>query len=177
MNYSSLKSMRAAAVAALVAASAVVAGSAHADTWDGAYFGFQFGAATTDLKDNDAAGLAGLQVGRDWQVGDWVMGVGLDASAMNGKTLGDDFKALGRLKVRGGYDFGRTLLYATTGASYGDHNVLGQDLGYFVGIGVEHKLTENWSISGEIAQHNFGNYNGSGKLEPTVATLGVNFRF
>ncbi|MFY0661441.1 MAG: outer membrane beta-barrel protein [Shimia sp.] len=177
MDIATVTTKRIVALAAAVVVISVVAGQTKADTWDGAYFGVQIGAGQTEFKEESAAGVAGVQVGRDWQVGEWVMGVGIDSSALNGGSAGTDFKSLSRLKLRGGYDFGGTLLYATTGASYGDHNLLGRDWGHFVGVGVEHKLSDNWSISGEIAQYNFSNFNGAGKVDPTVAAVSLNFRF
>lgn len=177
MDFATVTTKRVVTLAVAVVVVTVLAAQTKADTWDGAYFGVQLGAAHTEFKEETAAGVAGVQIGRDWQVGDWVMGVGVDSSALNGGIAHTDFKSLSRLKLRGGYDFGGTMLYATTGASYGDHNFLGRDWGHFVGVGVEHKLNNSWSISGEIAQYNFSNFNGAGKVDPTVATVSLNFRF
>lgn len=177
MSHSIFKAVRPFVVATMFASSTIAAVQAQAGTWDGAYLGLQLGAGKTAENSGGTSQLLGVQVGRDWQVGDWVMGVGIDAASLNGGTGFNDFKALGRLKLRGGYDFGRTLVYATSGASYADQNALGRDWGYFAGVGVEHKLTDNWSLSGEIAQHHFGDFNGAGKLDPTIATVSLNYRF
>ena len=78
------------------------------------------------------------------------------------------FDNLGTLRLRAGYSFNKTLVYLTGGVaaaevsnSFGialpglgysspDWSVSGLEWGYVVGAGVEHKLTHNMSVKGEV---------------------------
>lgn len=79
-----------------------------------------------------------------------------------------DFGAVGTLRLRGGYAFDNTLVYATAGAAAGhvrnrfelalpdalpgwsyrspDWSASGLRVGYALGVGVEHKMTDNVSL-------------------------------
>lgn len=145
--------------------------------WTGGYVGGQVGYGELDdgLEGDDWIG--GVQAGYDWDLGDWVVGVGADANFGNIETSAGDLESLSRLKLRGGYDFGNTLLYATTGASYADGEDLGSSWGYFGGLGVEVKATENWSVQTEVSKHWFDDFDGYGNVDAIVGTVGVNYRF
>ncbi|WP_068116181.1 outer membrane protein [Tropicimonas marinistellae] len=145
--------------------------------WTGGYVGLQFGyGELRDGLDGDSA-IGGVTAGYDWDFGDWVVGVGADVNFGRLETSAGDLDSLTRLKVRGGYDFGNTLLYATTGASYAASSDLNDDWGYFAGVGIEKMLSDTVSLTGEVATHRFDSYRDYGRVNATTATIGVNYRF
>ncbi len=92
-------------------------------------------------------------------------------------TNAGEIDSLARLKVRGGYDFGDTMLYATTGASYAASDDLGDKWGYFGGVGLEYRVSDTFSIVGEIATHRFDSYRNGKSVNANTALLGINYRF
>ncbi|PRY26633.1 opacity protein-like surface antigen [Aliiruegeria haliotis] len=160
-----------------VPAPVVMPVASSSSDWTGGYVGLQlgYGEVTDGLEGNETIG--GVQAGYDWDLGDWVVGIGADANFGSIETSAGDLDSLSRLKVRGGYDFGKTLVYATTGASYAASSDLGDEWGYFGGIGVETKLTDTVSLTGEIATHRFDEYGSYGSTTANTATIGVNYRF
>ncbi len=166
-----------AAVSTAVALAFTAAAPAKAADWSGSHIGLQLSFGTVADDYDTPARAVGIQAGHDWQTGNWVVGIGADATTVTGPKSFDDFDSLSRLKVRGGYDFGNTLVYVSAGASYATHDDLGSDWGYFGGVGFERRVNDNWSITGEIAQHRFDDFAGTGEMTPTVASVGFNYRF
>jgi outer membrane immunogenic protein len=145
---------------------------------------FPFVAGTT-VRGNDTNGfLGGAQVGFNWQIGQWVVGVEGQISwtdinrdgivAVGANTLvhstGIDFVAT--LAARFGIAFGNALLYAKGGAAFLDWNssiafagpgapVVGSNsfgetsYGWMVGAGLEYGFTPNWSAK---VEYNFMNF-------------------
>ncbi|WP_054303658.1 outer membrane protein [Gemmobacter sp. LW-1] len=150
--------------------------------WGGAYAGAHLGYA--DVNDPNADGaFGGAQLGYRWDLGTTVLGVEADVSGTNIKpsTGGGKVDTLAHLKLQAGYDFGRTLVYATAGAAYAKGDIGGtntSDTGYFGGIGVDYQVNDQWTVGGEVLAHRFDNFDGTG-LDPdaTTAALRVNYRF
>ena len=190
-----------AAVGALVAAPALAGGYAEpvveapvaapvsapvaaSGDWTGAYVGAHlgYGDASAGAADGDGA-LYGVQAGYDWDLGSWVVGGALDYSKtdIDLGTAGDNLDSIARLKLRGGYDFGRTLVYATGGAARAKATVGGisdSDNGWFAGLGAEYALNDRWTLGGEVVKNQFDDFAGSGTdLDATSAALTVGFRF
>ncbi|WP_163886648.1 outer membrane protein [Aliiruegeria sabulilitoris] len=145
--------------------------------WTGGHVGLQlgYGELTDGLEGDDMIG--GVSAGYDWDLGDWVVGVGADASFGEIDTDVGKLESLSSLKLRGGYDLGGTLLYASTGASYAASEDLKDSWGYFGAVGVETMITDTISLTGEIATHRFDDYRDFGTVNATTATVGVNYRF
>jgi hypothetical protein len=168
---------------AAILATSLIAGTASAGDWTGAYGGVQLGYSdvTTNgvLTLNGADATYGLGFGYDYDMGDWVIGGGLEYNWANiNLGGGNTVDAIGRLKLRAGYDTGPGLLYATAGASRASVNTLGDDTGYFVGVGYEHMLGNQLSVGGELLYDAFDNFNGSGtNIEATTLQVGVKMRF
>ncbi|SLN17834.1 hypothetical protein ROA7450_00560 [Roseovarius albus] len=177
---------------ALVAAS-LTAAPAVAGDWTGGYVGGQFGFGTFDsnISSDDTSFIGGIIAGYDYDFGEWVVGAGIDLDFTDA-TLPDsaggslETKSLLRLKVRGGYDFGDGLLYATGGYAhlYGDVNsTIGNsgsadDGGYFIGAGYEHLVSGQVSVAGEILYHSFDDYTRNGvDVDATTYQLRVAYRF
>ncbi len=149
--------------------------------WTGAYGGLQLGYATADTNvglDGDNV-IGGLSFGYDYDFGQFVLGAALDYDFadidLGGAT---SIENVARLKVRGGYDLGKSLIYATAGGAQAYTSTLGDDTGWFAGAGYEYMLTDQVSLGGEILYHDFEDFNGSGvDVEATTLQVRAMFRF
>lgn len=151
--------------------------------WGGAYAGAHLGYADVNVGTDGNGAIGGLQAGYRWDLGTAVLGAEIDASASNVSFDGSDdtIDSIARLKLQAGYDMGRTLVYLTGGAAYAKADIGGtsySDTGYFGGIGMDYALNESWTVGGEILQHKFSDFDGTG-LDPdaTTAAVRVNYRF
>ena len=148
--------------------------------WTGFYAGGQLGYADIDsnaaLSGDDVIG--GLVAGYDYDLGDWVIGAGVDYDFANISLGGVDLENIWRLKARAGYKIGDGLLYGTAGYANADTDIAGNDDGYFVGAGYEYLITRNVSLGGEVLYHEFNNFNGTATdFEATTAQVRATFRF
>ncbi|WP_294622707.1 outer membrane beta-barrel protein [uncultured Roseovarius sp.] len=151
--------------------------------WTGFYAGGQLGYANVDTNvpglDGDGF-IGGLTAGYDYDLGNWVIGAGLDYDWTDiGLGGGNSLESVWRAKLRGGYKIGNGLLYGTGGYAEADVNTLGSDDGYFVGAGYEHAVMENFTVGGEVLYHEFDNFGGGGgpDVEATTVQLRGTFRF
>jgi len=150
--------------------------------WTGFYAGAQLGYADIDTNVSGSNGdvIGGLVAGYDLDLGNWVVGGGLDydfadISVANGAA---DVESVFRAKLRGGYKLGDGLLYGTGGYAMADTDTLGSDDGYFIGAGYEHLVTENLSVGGEVLYHEFDNYNSTPvDVDATTVQIRGTFRF
>lgn len=154
--------------------------------WTGFYAGAQYGYGDVDSNGAGLDGngwLGGVHAGYRWDFGQYVAGAEVDydsASIDLGGGLGslDDVT---RLKVMGGTELGNSLLYATAGAAWAGATVGGADLsdnGWFVGAGMDVAVSERWTVGGELLQHKFDNFDGSGvDLDATTVKAKVALRF
>jgi outer membrane immunogenic protein len=130
-------------------------------TWAGFYFGVNAGMNFYDVEyfngfeEDDSEFIAGLHVGYNFQWGSpWVFGVEADV----GFADGIDYNA--SLRARLGYAMGNSMVYATGGAAwlgfeddFSDDDALS---GWVVGLGLEHKFTQNVSFGVEGLYYNYG---------------------
>lgn len=129
--------------------------------------------------------FGGVQVGYNFQSGNFVYGVEADIGLSSAKktTTGignfgysysgeTGVEALGTARLRLGYAFDRTLIYATGGLAYGkardsfQHFAAGNTpytwsdenwrVGYAAGGGLEYMFNRNWSVKGEALYFNLG---------------------
>ncbi|MFX0547215.1 outer membrane protein [Roseovarius sp. S1116L3] len=152
--------------------------------WTGFYAGGQLGYADidTNVAGVDGDGLiGGLTAGYDYDLGDWVIGAGLDYdwTDIDLGVANSDVDRIWRAKLRGGYKLGNGLLYATGGYANADIQTIGDEDGYFVGAGYEHLVTENISVGGEVLYHEFDGFNTvpNTDAEATTAQVRATFRF
>ncbi|UWR27788.1 porin [Sulfitobacter sp. S223] len=148
--------------------------------WTGAYGGLNLGYADID-GDGDADGddaTYGVHLGYDYDFGRYVVGGELEYDKTDIDLGGAaDVDSVTRLKLRGGYDLGRTLVYATAGAARVDTS-LGKDTGEFVGVGVAYQVTDRFTVGGELLEHRFDDIGGSGvDADATTFNLRGSFRF
>jgi opacity protein-like surface antigen len=124
--------------------------------WTGPYAGLSFGTANikSDNGDTDTGAYSGF-LGYDYDFGDFVVGGEYEFLDGNDTSFGGvDVNNMQRLKLKGGYDLGQALVYATAGPAFVNADQ-GNDTGAFGGVGVDYKLTDNFSVGGEALHHSF----------------------
>ncbi len=146
--------------------------------WTGAYGGLSLGYADTSTTGaSDSGALYGLSMGYDYDLGNWVMGGGIDYDWTDLNLGGANVDNVARLKLRAGYDMGNGLLYGTGGMAKA-YTSVGDDTGWFAGLGYEHKLTQNVSLGGEVLYHQFDDFAGTGNdIDATTIAIKTNYRF
>lgn len=151
--------------------------------WTGFYGGVQlgYGSVSTDgAADLEGDGaLGGLVLGYDFDFGQWVVGAGLDYDFAD-IDLDDaaTLESVARVKLRGGYDLGRSLVYGTGGWAQADTDTLDSSDGYFLGAGYEYLVTDQVSLGGEVLYHQFDDFNDSDiDVNATTAQVRATFRF
>lgn len=182
------------------------------DVWTGAYVGAFGGYTWLDMDgtfegegledDGPIEGfLLGGQIGYNHQMENLVLGVeadlayaDVDGDFSNGEEGSASMDFLGTLRARAGIALGETdstLLFATAGLAVGEFNVddfEGNDdgkthLGLVVGGGVEHMLTDSFSIKAEynymdFESKDYDDVEGEDvSYDGHVVKLGVNFHF
>lgn len=155
--------------------------------WGGAYVGVQLGYGDIDSNgagfDGNGA-LGGVHAGYRADFGSYVGGIELDHDRSKidlGALPGDELESVTRLKLMGGYDMGRALVYATAGAAHAKATVGGvglSDTGWLLGAGLDYALNDNWVIGGEVLHHNFDDFDASGvDLDANTVKLKASYRF
>lgn len=154
--------------------------------WTGGYVGAQLGygdlgAAGTALDGNGAIG--GLHAGYLVDMGQFVAGGELEYNKSNiklggaGDTLDHQYAA----KLIGGYDLGRTLVYATAGVSRAEATVGGASVGstgYLVGVGADYRLNDQWTLGGELSNNHYNDFGGTGAdLDAATLKAKLSYRF
>ncbi|KIN64795.1 Outer membrane protein [Sulfitobacter noctilucicola] len=154
---------------------------APASDWTGFYTGLQLGYADMDGIDplDGHNETYGFHAGYDYDFGDFVLGGELDYDKTDVDLGGAaNVDSVARVKVKGGYDLGNTLIYATAGAARADTSV-GDETGPFAGIGVSYKVTEQYTIGAELLEHRFDDVGGAAgnDLDATTLTVRGSLRF
>lgn len=150
--------------------------------WTGGYAGLQLGYADVD---GDAGLLGddstyGIHFGYDWDLGDYVVGAEFDYDKtdidLNGGAAQID--NVMRLKFKGGYDLGNTLVYATAGAARADTSV-GHETGPFIGLGLAYRVSDSYTVGAELLEHRFSDVGGTPGADVDATTFNVraSFRF
>lgn len=182
-----------------------------ASDWAGSYVGGNFSWSRADFSIKGMPGVdthrmfspdglgAGIRAGHDWQIDNYVLGLGADYNfgEITGPAVGfysvdpivADIKNTTTLFGRAGYDAGNFMPYVMAGYTWAD--VKGTDLGSntsdkaglggaTVGIGAERTVTEKVSMYSEISYTDFGTSNLAPiktKTELIQAKVGLNFNF
>ncbi|MEP6019153.1 MAG: outer membrane beta-barrel protein [Paracoccaceae bacterium] len=149
--------------------------------WTGFYGGLQLGRLDADTStglDGDDT-TYGLHLGYDYDFGQFVLGGELDYDSTDVDLGGGaaTIDSVTRLKARLGYDFGLALGYVTAGVADVDTSI-GSETGEFYGIGVAYQVTDNFTLGGEILDHQFDDIEGSGvDADATTFTIRGSYRF
>lgn len=154
--------------------------------WSGFYAGGSLGYADvtgdTTLGD-DATGLTyGVHGGYDYDLGGFVLGGEVEISGFDvtDDTIGLEVDSVARAKLRVGYDAGDFLPYATVGVAQLTTSgaVDDKDSGQVYGLGVDFRATDSLRVGGEVLQHRFDDYAGSGiDVEALTASARISFEF
>jgi predicted porin len=171
------ESTDASGVGALQPATPVVSTSGD---WSGLYAGLQVGNLDVDgtgATDGDDVNY-GVHFGYNYDLGDWVLGGEFDYDTGDVNLAGAaTVESMARLKLRAGYDLGKSLIYLTAGAARMD-TTLGNETGPFGGVGLTYAVTPQWLIGGEVLYHEFDDIGGFGVgADVTSVTLRTSFRF
>ncbi|TMM54854.1 outer membrane protein [Sulfitobacter sabulilitoris] len=157
--------------------------------WGGFYGGLQLGYA--DVSGDDALdgvegdnGTYGLHLGYNYDFGQWVVGGELDYDKLDvdleagGAPIGQTVDDVTRLKLKAGYDLGRSMVYATAGAARVNTTV-GDDTGAFLGLGYSYQLTDQFVMTGEYLHHEFSDLGDNAGFDADADTFTVraSFRF
>lgn len=154
--------------------------------WSGAYVGAQLGYGDVSSSDDTLDGdgwLGGVHAGYRWDLGSWVAGTELsyDTASID---LGDDAGELDdvtALKLNVGREIGNSLVYGTLGAAHANATVGTDELsdsGFLYGLGFDYAVNERWTVGGEVLQHQFDDFDGSGvDLDATTVKAKVALRF
>jgi outer membrane immunogenic protein len=180
------------------AAPAPIVAAVPVFTWTGFYVGVNagygwnandeitIGGVTYDL-DDEGGFVGGAQVGYNYQIGSFVVGLegdiqyadfGGEDGDFDG-VLGEDFDNsdwFGTVRARAGVAFGQALVYATGGFAFAD-----DANGWTVGGGLEYAFTNNLSAKVEGLYVNLDGDNDivgfEDEYEFGVIRAGLNFRF
>jgi opacity protein-like surface antigen len=167
----------------VIAAPAPVPAAPLTPNWTGFYAGGQLGYAWVDTDLNNVDGddiIGGIVGGYDYDLGNWVVGAGLDYDFADIGLSGVNasVEEVFRAKLRGGYKIGRGLLYGTGGYAWADTDNLGSDDGWFLGGGYEHRITDQVSLGLEALYHEFDGFgNANTDVDATTVQARATFRF
>jgi outer membrane immunogenic protein len=155
--------------------------------WSGAYAGAQLGYGDVDSNGGALDGygwLGGVHAGYRWDLGSFVAGAELsyDTAAIDlGATAGDALDDVVALKLTAGRELGQGLVYGTLGAAHASASVGAAELsdnGYLFGLGMDYAVTERVTVGGELLQHQFDDFDGTGTdLDVTTLKAKVALRF
>lgn len=153
---------------------------ATAPDWTGFYGGLNLGYADIDTNagvdgDNESYGV---HIGYDYDFGQYVLGAELEYDEVDVDLDGAaNVDSVTRLKLRGGYDLGRTLVYGTAGVAEA-RSTLGDETGEFIGIGVAYQVTDRFTVGGELLEHRFDDIADSGvDADATTFNIRGSLRF
>ncbi|WP_445503980.1 outer membrane protein [Microvirga sp. G4-2] len=175
-------------------------------TWTGFYVGVNAGVGFNDNdedeivfggttiigdSDDDASFIGGAQIGYNYQIGSFVVGVEGDIQYADFGSTTYDFGGgdvvtvdsedwFGTVRARAGVAFGQALIYATGGFAFADDRT-----GWTVGGGLEYAFTNNLSAKIEGLYVNLedddfefaGTTFSTGETDFGVIRAGLNYRF
>ncbi len=147
--------------------------------WTGPYGGLSLGNLSAEAGDfDDSESIYGIHGGYDYDFGSFVLGGELDYQTGEDINLGGiEVDDIFRAKLRGGYDLGRTLVYGTVGAAQLNTSI-GNDTGIVGGVGIEYKVTEQFTVGGEYLAHQFDDFDDTGvDVYADTVSLRGSFRF
>jgi predicted porin len=148
--------------------------------WSGFYGGLQLGNLDVDgTGAADGSDLSyGLHAGYDYDFGRFILGGEVDYDFADIDLAGAaTVDSVARLKLRAGYDLGRTMVYATAGLARVDTS-LGSESGEFGGLGLAYQINDRFTVGGEVLAHKFDDIGGSGvDADATSISIRSSFKF
>ena len=164
-------------VAAPVAAAPIVL----TNDWSGFYVGGQIGAGSVELDGATTTDLDlnsyGVQAGYLYDLGSFVVGGEASYNVLDIDTLGDD-NSVTRVGAIAGFDAGRFMPYLAGGYASLDTDALGQDDGYYYGVGATYAVTDSINVGVEYLKHEFDDFNDTGTdVTADTTSLKVSYKF
>ncbi|ARE38879.1 outer membrane protein, putative [Rhodovulum sp. P5] len=155
-----------------------VGSSGTGGDWQGSYAGIQFVYSDLDsASGDDDRAVTGFHAGYRWDLGRHVMGIEVDYARPDLTVMDEDIDHVLRLKGQYGFDFGRTMAYATAGAATAETS-LGEGTGVLLGAGVDFSVTPSFVLGAEVTYQDFDEFGNSGTgADATTAGLRASFRF
>ena len=160
---------------------------AQQGNWDGPYGGVQLGYGDFDVDGTsvgDADGeMGGLFIGYNRDMGDYVFGAELSYDLMEANFNGGagEIDEMARLKLRAGWDRGRSLIYVTGGPAWAEATIGNRsrdEWGWFVGGGVDYQVTDTWLVGGEILYTQIDDLGGNNvDVDGVTMMVRAGFRF
>lgn len=175
--------------------------------WGGLYVGlnagggwFDTGAAASGLSNKLNGFVGGVQVGYNYQIGQFVVGIEGDGQ-FTSQRRSDTIAGVGidqrvtnfeTARLRAGFTVGSVLLYGTGGAGWVSYKIDAGSLGsssvnksgWAVGGGAEWMFARNWSVKAEYLRVDTGNVTVtmlgvpvSARGREDVGRVGVNYHF
>lgn len=168
-----------------IMAAPVVMASPSMD-WTGFYAGASLGYGDIDSNGGGLDGygaIGGVLAGYRFDFGNLIAGVEADFDTTNielGAAAGE-LDSVARLKLQAGTEIGRALVYGTLGAAQARATVGGvglSDTGFVGGVGMDYAISDRMSVGGELLQHKFNDFDGSGvDLDATTIKARVILQF
>lgn len=151
-------------------------------TWDGFYGGAQIGFGGFDGDDafdsDDTDALGGIHAGWQGSTGLFVYGAEVDYNYGELDLGEEELNNLTRLKAKAGYDLGETLVYGTVGGAYAELDGGSSDWGYAAGVGVDHFITDQITLGGEVIYQSFDDFDDTGSdIDGTTFGLKLSYHF
>lgn len=158
----------------VAAAFAALPFAAEAQSLEGAYGGLSYGGSDIDVTggltgDGESVGIF---AGYNWDMGNVVYGVEVDWDSTDYAIGGGavNVEQTARLKGRVGVPLAGGLGYASGGIVRANTDAIGNDTGYFYGIGYDVPVSKGVIVGAEVLQHEFDDFDGSG-LDVSVTTF------
>ncbi len=153
--------------------------------WTGFYVGAQLGYGRledTTRNEEESGVVGGVHAGYDFDYGNFVLGVGVDVDGADISLPNSQLDLLVRGRIRAGIDSGNFLFYGVGGPEYADASIVGttaeNDIGYFVGAGVEYRINQNLSAGVEGLYHQFDDFDSTGTdFNFTSVQARISYRF
>lgn len=173
-------------------------------SWTGFYAGINGGYGWSDsFADKAKGGIYGGQLGYNWQIGSFVLGLEGDfqgttikaSETVGAVTVEGKIPAFATVRGRLGYAFDRFMVYGTGGWAYTNTKLSltsgGASIsdstwssGYAVGGGLEWAVWDRWSVKGEYLYVDSGDttltlagVTATGDYKFNVVRAGLNYRF
>jgi len=148
------------------------------EDWTGFYAGIHVGTSeftSGGVRDSDPS--MGLHAGYDYDLGNFVVGGELAYDAGAEYTLGGTTQSTktARIKLKGGYDLGRILVYGVVGVARFEGDSARRD-GFTLGLGANYKVTDRITIGAEYLHDSLDDVGAVGADMDTV-TLRASYRF
>ncbi|MEM8592661.1 MAG: outer membrane beta-barrel protein [Pseudomonadota bacterium] len=152
----------------------------QSQAFDGAYVGVQ-----TGFSDVDATGgsegeeaMIGAHAGINFSAGSFVYGaeIGFDSLDTDLAEGAGELDSVTRLRARGGYAIGNGLIFGSAGVAFGDASDIGDDTGFFVGVGAEFDTIGQGSVGVEYLHTEFDEFDGSG-IDVDIDSFSVRYSY